>query len=125
MITESVPLNFHCGTLHAQASFSTHHPDDIRHCRTGSSCNHPCDAVQAMAARMRERVVHGNTNALHLHGNAEQGGTQGNQALERGDEEREDACAAATVRVVLRSRGIVALPDAAHEFGVTAETAVV
>jgi len=47
IMAESVPLNFHCGTLHTQIGFSTHQPDNIRHCCTGSSCDHPWNAVQA------------------------------------------------------------------------------
>ena len=117
------PLNFHCRALHAQASLSAHHPNNIRDCRTRGSCDHPRNAVQAMTARMWERVVHGNADTLHLCGNTEQGGTRRHQALKRGNEEREDARAAATACLNLTCRGIIALPDAAHELGVTAEAA--
>ncbi len=83
-MTEGAPLHFHHGPLNAQASFSAGHPDNIEHGRTGG-------AVQALTARMRERVVRGNSDALHLRGDAEKGGTRGRgeQALGCGDEERE------------------------------------
>jgi hypothetical protein len=122
-MAEGIPLNFHGSTLYAQASLSAHHPDNIGDCRTCSSCDHPCNAIQAMTARMWEGVVHGNADTLHLCGDTEQGGTRGHQPLKRGNEEREDTCATTTSRLNLTCRGIVAFPDPTHELGVTAEAA--
>lgn len=42
------PLHFHRGSLHAQASLGTHHPDDVRYGRTCGRRHHPGDAIQAM-----------------------------------------------------------------------------
>jgi hypothetical protein len=42
----------HC-SLHAQASLSTNHPNDVRHSRAGSRRHHLHNAVVAMKVRLR------------------------------------------------------------------------
>jgi len=74
----------------------------------------------------RERVVCGVTNAADLRrkAKAKQGRTLSVYALERGDEEREDSCAAGGGGVAVTSKGRVALPDTVHKLGITAEPAL-
>jgi len=78
------PKSQFCATEHGKARFQQH------------EYHKPIGVEYAgkVTAGVRERVVCGLTNAAHLHRNAKQGGTLSFQVLERGNEEREDSCAA-------------------------------
>jgi hypothetical protein len=69
------PLQSHCCNLHAQASISVNHPNDVRHCRAGSQHHDLCDAVQAVWLDRRDLLTHRHTPTVHLRADAEQGGT--------------------------------------------------
>ncbi len=67
------PMHFHCCSLHAQASLSANHPNNVQHCRAGSCRHHRHDVVQAVVAmKVRLRVAHGYTHTMHRCRDAEQ-----------------------------------------------------
>jgi hypothetical protein len=48
---EDAPLHSHCCNLHAQASLSANHPNDVRHHRAGSHGYYLCNVIQIVVAR--------------------------------------------------------------------------
>jgi hypothetical protein len=123
LIGETHHCTFQCCSLHAQARISADQPNDVRHRCAGNCRHHLCDAVQAVVAmKVQLRVAHRYTHTVHLRRDADRMGHEVTRRL-RVDMRRVKMRALEALQVTVGCKGIVTLPNTAHELGITTKPA--